>query len=186
MRNAQFVYNMNSPNEKLLEWNYRSGFMSEDSDDEMTVYKRSERQYYRNLRNEFGQNSTLLKKRELKAFERLILEHLGGRKLLENLMDKTLDEDVLHVYDYQVTSRTSYEVREAAFLDVESREQFDKSYEFERDNQLASMHGNEDRAKSCVFANELLQIYELIRRVIRSQPDVQIYIEAANCLPIVG
>ena len=48
------------------------------------------------------------------------------------------------------------------------------------------MQGNEDRAKSCVFANELLQIYELIRRVIRSQPDVQIYIEAANCLPTVG
>ena len=60
VRNAQFVLNMNSPNEKLLEWNYRSGFMSEDSDDEMTVYKRSERQYYRNLRKDFGQDSTLL------------------------------------------------------------------------------------------------------------------------------
>ena len=60
VRNAQFVLNMNSPNEKLLEWNYRSGFRSEDSDDEMTVYKRSERQYYRNLRKDFGQDSTLL------------------------------------------------------------------------------------------------------------------------------
>ena len=43
-------------------------------------------------------------------------------------MGKSLDEDVLHVYDHLVTSRTSYEVREAAFLDVENREQFDKSY----------------------------------------------------------
>ena len=54
VRNAQFVLNMNSANEKLLEWNCGSGFRSEDSDDEMTIFKRSERQYYRNLRSDYG------------------------------------------------------------------------------------------------------------------------------------
>ena len=75
MRNCNFILNMDSPTkEKLLEWNYRSGFRSEDSDDEMTIYKRTERQYYRNLRRKYGEEATLLKKREIKPFERLILD----------------------------------------------------------------------------------------------------------------
>ena len=61
MRNSQFILNQNSQKEKLLEWDYRSGFRSEDSDDEMTIFKRSERQYYRKLRQDYGPNTTLLK-----------------------------------------------------------------------------------------------------------------------------
>ena len=48
------------------------------------------------------------------------------------------------------------------------------------------MQGDQDRVKSSVFANELKEAYELIRRVIRSEPDVDIYVAAANCLPIHG
>ena len=48
------------------------------------------------------------------------------------------------------------------------------------------MKGDQEQVKSCVFASELIQIYELIREVIRSEPDVQIYIEAANYLPVKG
>ena len=61
MRNSQFILNQDSQKEKLLEWDYRSGFRSEDSDDEMTIFKRSERQYYRKLRQDYGPNTTLLK-----------------------------------------------------------------------------------------------------------------------------
>ena len=73
-----------------------------------------------------------------------------------------------------------------AFLKSKDRDQFKARYEPERINQLAAMQGDEDRVKGSVFANELLQIYKLIRRVIRSEPNVDIYIAAANCLPIHG
>jgi len=60
VRKVSFVLNQDTPIEKLLEWHYKSGFRSEDSDDEITVFKRSERQYYRKLRDEHGADSTIL------------------------------------------------------------------------------------------------------------------------------
>ena len=60
LKNAQFVLNQDKSNEKLLEWHYRNGFSSEDSDDEMVIYRRTERQFYRKLRQEHGEDTTLL------------------------------------------------------------------------------------------------------------------------------
>ena len=61
---------------------------------------------------------------------------------------------------------------------------FQTRYEAEHSNQLAAMNDDEGRVKSSVFANELLELYELARSVIRDQPEVEIYIAAANCLPV--
>lgn len=80
--------NRDQPNEKLMEWHYKNGYRSEDSDDEMTIYGRSERQYYRQLQTSFGENAVLLKERAILPFERLMIEHLGGKELLANLLGK--------------------------------------------------------------------------------------------------
>jgi len=82
VKNAQFILNKDKANEKLLEWNFKSGFRSEDSDDEMAIFKRSERQYYRRLKKEHGEDAIVLKKRKLLPFEKLMLDCLGGRKIL--------------------------------------------------------------------------------------------------------
>lgn len=42
-KNAQFVLNQDQENEKLLVWHHLNGFRSEDSDDEVAIYGRSER-----------------------------------------------------------------------------------------------------------------------------------------------
>ena len=42
-KNASFVLNFGEAKEKLMLWNYKTGFRSEDSDDEMTLFKRTER-----------------------------------------------------------------------------------------------------------------------------------------------
>lgn len=42
-KKSTFVLRLGTPREKLLEWHYKNGFRSEDSDDEMTVFKRTER-----------------------------------------------------------------------------------------------------------------------------------------------
>ena len=37
------MLNRDQEDEKLLEWHYKEGFQSEDSEDEQTIYRRSER-----------------------------------------------------------------------------------------------------------------------------------------------
>jgi len=48
------------------------------------------------------------------------------------------------------------------------------------------MAHDEERVSRSLFANELLELYELVRTVLRSDPEVEIYIKTANCLPIHG
>ena len=79
VKNAQFILNKDKGNEKLMEWHYKNGYRSEDSEDEMTIYGRSERQYYRQLRQKYGEDAILLKKRAVMPFERLIIDQLGGK-----------------------------------------------------------------------------------------------------------
>ena len=168
-----------------MEWHHRSGFGSEDSDDEMVIYRRTERQFYRKLRQEHGEDTTLLQKRELLPFERLMLHYLGGKSLLNNLMGKDIGNDIQFVYDYLPT-KERYDFERPTFFQVKDRKQFTAVYQIESNLQTAAMQGDEDRVRRSVFANELKEVYELIRRVIRSEPDVDIYVAAANCLPVHG
>lgn len=43
IKNLDFVMNLDQPSEKMLHWNYKTGFQSEDSDNEVTDYRRLER-----------------------------------------------------------------------------------------------------------------------------------------------
>lgn len=98
------MLNQDKPREKLLEWHYKNGFRSEDSEDEMTIFKRTERQYYRTQRRDCNDKDVVLKSRNQLPFERLILDCLGGKRLLKELMGKNIaeqDTTELVVYDYQ-------------------------------------------------------------------------------------
>ena len=123
---------MNSPQEKLLDWNYRNGFRSEDSDDEITVYKRTQRQYYRGLKREHGENATLLCKRPIHPFERLMLNCCGGHRLFKDLLGKSI-EDESTVYDY-VRTQDTFESSRSRFLEVADRDSFKQRYCEEREN----------------------------------------------------
>ena len=46
------------------------------------------------------------------------------------------------------------------------------------------MGGDNQLAQSSIFANELLEIYELCYHVLRSEPEVEIYMAVSGCLPI--
>lgn len=48
------------------------------------------------------------------------------------------------------------------------------------------MNGNEHRVKRSIFAGELLQIYELIRLILRADPEDEINNAIAKCLPVHG
>lgn len=46
------------------------------------------------------------------------------------------------------------------------------------------MDGDEEKVVRSVFANELLEIYELVRTVLRDEPSLDINVAVANCLPV--
>ena len=135
------------------------------------------------MRAIYGDETVLLKKRKLMPFERLLLQALGGARILKDLAGKEIDDQIGYVYDYQITTE-KYDTERQQFLLVSDRKMFQTRYEAEHSNQLAAMNDDEGRVKSSVFANELLELYELARSVIRDQPEVEIYIAAANCLPV--
>lgn len=54
----------------------------------MAIQKRTERQYYRKLRENYDEEATLLKKRMLLPFEHLLLMYLGGAHLFNRLAGK--------------------------------------------------------------------------------------------------
>ena len=157
VKTASFVLNLDMPKEKLLEWHFKSGFRSEDSDDEITVFRRSERQYYRNIKREHGEDSTILLKRQLMPFERLILQHLGGKRLLKDLMGKKIDDNVEFVYDYMLT-KEKFDSERLSFLKVKDRETFNTRYSIERENQANAMNDDEDLVKGSLFAGELIEL----------------------------
>ena len=116
-------------------------------------------------------------------FERLILLHLGGKRLLNDLMGKKVNDDVEFVYDYLLTSE-NFDAQRPAFLKVKDREEFNSRYSVERDNQANALNGEERIVKSSLFAGELMELYQLIRTVLRAEPEVEINIATANCLPV--
>ena len=141
VKNASFILNKDKQNEKLMEWNYRSGFRSEDSDDEMTIYRRSERQFYRKLADgvEGDESSAILTSRSLMKFELMMLKCLGGSKLLSELMGKTIDlAEIDCVFDY-IRPQEKFDAQRPAFLQVPDKATFTSQYKVEQDSQLAAM-----------------------------------------------
>ena len=81
----------------------------------MTIFKRTERQYYREMRAIYGDETVLLKKRKLMPFERLLLQALGGARILKDLAGKEIDDQIGYVYDYQITTE-KYDTERQQFL----------------------------------------------------------------------
>ena len=48
------------------------------------------------------------------------------------------------------------------------------------------MDGDEVMVKNSLFARELIELYELIRTVLRAEPEVEINMATAYCLPVHG
>ena len=112
-----------------------------------------------------------------------MIQCLGGSKLFAELMDKNVNEaDITHVYDY-LRLDVNFDPPRPFFFDVRSREAFDDKYKIEHSRQLQAMQGDSERVQSCIFANELLELYELVYKVLRSRPDEAMYVAAACCLP---
>ena len=110
-----------------MEWHYKNGYRSEDSEDEMTIYGRSERQYYRQLRQMYGEDTILLKKRAIMPFERLFIDQLGGRSLFSDLCGKQIEADIDQIYDYQLPGE-KIDAARPHFLQVENRAEFNHRY----------------------------------------------------------
>jgi hypothetical protein len=122
-------------NEKLLFWNYKSGFESEDSENEKTNFDRFERQLYEKRRDKHGNETIYLQERRILPFERLIMD-LGGFELFYGLLGKTITLDnSTKVYSWQDTEQ-AIDYRVENFLTVEDEDQFRKKYQKERDMQF--------------------------------------------------
>lgn len=76
-------------NEKILSWNFKRGFESEDSDDELTSFDRFERRFYEKRRIKHGNEKIYLQSRKLMPFERLLLK-LGGDEIFANVLAKQI------------------------------------------------------------------------------------------------
>lgn len=146
-------------NEKLLFWSYKSGFESEDSENEKTNFDRFERQFYDRRREQHGNETVYLQQRRMLPFERLMMD-LGGSEIFYSLFGKTLtlDDDETLVYCWQDTEQ-AIDFRLENFLTVESNELFTKRYQKERDMQYEALDRDQDREESSVFAHELEQIW---------------------------
>ena len=82
--------NKGKETEKLLNWHYKTGYTSEDSDDPTVKQERAIRQYKRGKEETHGKDSVYLQKRDILPFEILMLEKLGGRYILEQHCGKKL------------------------------------------------------------------------------------------------
>ena len=45
------------------------------------------------------------------------------------------------------------------------------------------MGHDEDRVKTSLFANELMELYHIVQAILRSDPDRELYQQIACCLP---
>ena len=69
-------------------------------------------------------------------------------------------------------------------MEVKNEAQFKERYATERHNQTAAMLGSGTLVSESLFASELLELYDLVRSVLRSEPFVEMYVAAAACLPV--
>lgn len=91
-----------------------------------------------------------------------MVQCLGGSRLFGELLGKRVDSaDVTHVYDY-LRLDVKFDPPRPSFFRVQTREAFEEKYKVERSRQLEAMQGDSERVESCIFANELLELYELI------------------------
>lgn len=89
-------------------------------------------------------------------FEVLMIEKLGGRKVLEEVLGKRISHtttDTL-VYQWQDVGKP-VDHRVGNFLARENRSDFNQIYEEERNLQLAAMKDDQERVRGSVFAAEL-------------------------------
>ena len=149
----------------------------------MTIYNRAERQYYRKLKDAFGEDQVLLLQRPMLHFEKLLVDHLGGSPLFKELMGKDIDTTDGMVYDYFPLNE-KLEFQRPMFFLVSNRADFEEIYQSERELQLSALSGQENQISTSLFANELMQLYQVVKRVLRrDHRDSEIYFDAAMCLP---
>ena len=80
--------------EKMMTWNQQMGFISENSNDERIKFERFKKFQREDYANMYGSYKPFVQKRQLKPFEKLIIEKLGGREILEQYLDKNLVDDI--------------------------------------------------------------------------------------------
>lgn len=73
--------------QKKLNWNDRQGFFSDDSDNENVIFQRDQTFYIQELQQKHGYN-IYLQQRPFENFEFLIMQHLGGQEIFEQIFEK--------------------------------------------------------------------------------------------------
>lgn len=116
----------------MMTWTRNFGFQFEDSEQEDVKYRRNERIQKRKMAEKYNHRPYLVA-RPLEQFEQLMLNHLGGREVFEEYLDKMLSPSVDTIYQW--VDPTSNTESFGGFLQQKDEEIFKSIYEKEKDLQ---------------------------------------------------